>query len=186
MSAPSIEIATSKTKLAIMIPVCAAFIANGIWFIINPISLQKGIFRGTFGVLFIETIGIATALLFGILLVFLIQRLRNNKPGLIINETGLIDNSSAIPGGFIPWNDISNIIEITVAKNRFLLIKVKNPGVYISRHTGFLKRKAVEYNYKTYGTPICISSKTLQFSFDELKILLHQKLSAYNAFSATI
>lgn len=186
MSAQTIEIPINKTKLAVFVPLCTAFVANGIWSITHPFSFQKGIFKGTFGIIAIETMGILTLLIFGTFLLLMIQRLRNKKPGLVINDTGLTDNSSAIPAGFIPWNDITNIIEIEVSRTRMLLIKVKTPGVYMTRHTGFFKRKAVEYNYKTYGTPICISSRTLQYPFDELKTLLQQQLSAHNATSTII
>jgi hypothetical protein len=41
-----------------------------------------------------------------------------------------------------------------------------------------VKRKAMEINYKTYGSPISISANTLD-NFDELHELLHRKFNEY-------
>jgi hypothetical protein len=179
MSSPhSIEITTSKTKLIRLMLASVVFVALGAWFIISPATFKTSRFSGTLGLFLIRAVGIAAVVFFGACLLFMIKKWGDKKPGLIIDEEGITDHSSAIPAGFIPWSDITNIVEISIYKNRLLLIKVKDPSIYINRQTGFLKRKAVEYNYKNYGTPIAIGAQSLQYSFDELKSLLQKKLAA--------
>ncbi|NJM80956.1 MAG: hypothetical protein HC854_17510 [Flavobacterium sp.] len=48
------------------------------------------------------------------------------------------------------------------------MIITKNPEAYISRQKGVLKRKTMQLNYKSYGSPICISANALQTNFDSL------------------
>jgi hypothetical protein len=59
---------------------------------------------------------------------------------------------------------------------KFLMIFVTNPDKYISRQTNVLKRKTAEINYKSYGSPISLSTNTLKCNFDELKNILQTEL----------
>jgi len=173
----SIEIPLSKSKLARLIGAALVFVVLGILFILRPQTFTNS-FSGN-SIVIVEAVGIAALVFFGICLLFMIKRYGDKRPALIINESGITDHSSAIPAGFIPWSHIQDIVEIEIYKNRLLLIKVKDPSLYINRHTGFLKRKAVEVNYKTYGTPVCIGSQAIQYNFDDLKALLHKKLAEF-------
>jgi ribosome biogenesis protein Nip4 len=60
------------------------------------------------------------------------------------------------------------------------MIRVKNPAAYVKRHTGILLRKTAELNCRMYGTPVCINTGSLQYSFEELKFLMLQKIDNHN------
>lgn len=173
----SIEIPMSKSKLTRLMLAALVFVILGVLFILRPETF-KNPFLGN-SIVIVEAVGIAAVVFFGICLLFMIKRYGDKRPALIINESGITDHSSAIPAGFIPWSHIQDIVEIEIYKNRLLLIKVKDPSLYINRQTAFLKRKAVEVNYKTYGTPISIGSQAIQYNFDDLKTLLHKRLNEF-------
>ena len=60
-------------------------------------------------ILFAVIIPIIGMLLFGSCGIYMIIKFFDKKPGLIINNEGIIDNSSAISAGLIKWGDITNI-----------------------------------------------------------------------------
>jgi hypothetical protein len=70
---------------------------------------------------------------FGLCAAFFISKLPDVKPGLIIDNTGLIDNSGALSTGQILWTDIVNISVLEMQKEKLLMLEVKNPQDYIDR-----------------------------------------------------
>ncbi|MGZ5190425.1 MAG: STM3941 family protein [Flavisolibacter sp.] len=75
--------------------------------------------------------------------------LPDNKPGLIIDDTGLVDNSGGLSAGDILLSDIEEISVMQIQKQKMIMIYVINPQDYIDRQTSFLKRKGMQLNYKT-------------------------------------
>jgi hypothetical protein len=96
---------------------------------------------------------------------------------LIINSEGIIDNSSGVSAGLVLWKDIIEITTSNVMNQKFLMFIVKNPEEYINRQNGIVKRKAMEMNYRSYGSPISISANTLDTNFEELYELLQRKFN---------
>lgn len=172
-----IEIQLSKAKLTLMLFGCFLFVGVGICFIINPEKYESFIMKSS-AVIFIA--GILGILFFGFISVFLFKKLRDKSPGLVISEEGIIDNSSGVGAGFIPWSDIIAIKETKVVNQKFINIVVKNPQVYIDRQKSGFKRKAMQANYNLYSTPIGISANGLKSNYKELKALLEKKLSEFN------
>ncbi|MEF9477790.1 hypothetical protein OWR28_08830 [Chryseobacterium sp. 1B4] len=99
---------------------------------------------------------------------FLSKSIFSSKFNLVINEKGIIDNSSYVSVGMILWDDITSIKSISVVSTKFLIINVKDPNKYINNQNT-TKQKLLRRTLKTYGTPISISSNTLAFNFDELE-----------------
>lgn len=116
--------------------------------------------------------GFVCVVFFGLAAITMLFRLFNKKPGLIINEKGINDNSSALALGFIPWKDIREVKIVTVNQNKFILIIVRNPIDYLNKTTQWLKFRGLKLNFRYYETPICISANSLQIKFDELYTLL--------------
>lgn len=156
------EIKISKIKLALMVIGSVIFIGLGLWFLSNPNQFDP------ISEYLILIIGIALILFFGICLTFMIRKLFDNSIGLIINEKGITDNSSGTSVGLIEWNDISEIQTTQIASTKFIMIETSNPEKYINRAKNTITRRAMEANYKMYGTPLSISSNTLHIKFDEL------------------
>jgi hypothetical protein len=168
-SGQRLEIELSKTKIFLLLMASLGFVALGLWFVINPKLWSNSPL--------IPLVGYCAIVFFGVCAFFLAAKLRDNKPGLIIDDHGLIDNSSGLPGGEIPWSDITNITVIEINRQKLIMLEVRNPEQYIARQTSGFKRKLMEINFKMYGTPLSISANSLKISFDELWAILSSRLN---------
>lgn len=165
----------SKSKTLLWLTGAIAFVVIGCWLLLSNPAFHNALLNNP---LITKTTGTASLLFFGIATYFLVRNLMTKGPGLIIDEMGIEDFSSAISGPKTYWNDIEAIEAIAIQSQPVLLIKVKNPQTYIDQATGF-KRKMMQLNYKGYGTPISISANGLQISFEELRQLVTGKYEAY-------
>ncbi len=172
-----IEIPLSKIKLTIMLLGSIVFFGTGIAMMIHPDKINNSIFEYP-TINFI--LGIATVLLLGIAAIFAFKKLNDNSPGLIISDKGIVDNSSGISAGFVPWTDVTAIKESRVFNNRFINLIVKNPEEYIARQKNIFKRKLVQANYSSFGTAISISENGLKSNSKELKVLLEKRFTDFN------
>jgi hypothetical protein len=173
-----IEIPLSKTKMILTFLGSIMFVGLGLWFLINPPKSNHWLF-GNPTVIFIA--GIASMIFFGLVAITIFRKFSDKKPGLTINRQGIIDNSSGVSAGLIPWTDIQEIIISQVMNQKFLMFIVRNPEEYLEKVTNPLKRNAMKMNYKTYGSPISISSNALQTNFDDLHKLLINKMNEYKS-----
>lgn len=171
----TIEIKSSKTKLVLLVSGSLIFIILGVFLAINPHKFASFIFRS---VTLIRMVGIVAILFFGLCLIILIKSLLAKKFNLIINDKGIIDNSSYVSVGVIFWSDINSIKRVDIMSTKFLLINVKDPNKYLNKESG-IKRKILERTFKTYGTPISISSNTLSYNFDELEKVIYESYNEY-------
>lgn len=171
-----IKIPLSKKKLYLMLVGSVIFVAIGILLISNPPKIKNPIFGNP---TFIIVFSVIDILFFGLILILILKKIPENKPGFIINCEGIIDNSSGISSGLLLWKDIEEISTLNVVNQRFLMFRIKNPEEYINRQKGIIKKKGMEINYRSYGSPICISSNTLKINFDEFSVLVNQKFKKY-------
>ena len=170
-----IEIPLSKTKLILMLAGAIIFVLSGIWFVSKPKELSAQSFHYSPESIFI--VGLVSILFFGICAIFIFRKIADNKPGLIINDKGIIDNSGATSIGLILWHDISEIRRGNVAGQDFIIVIVSNPEEYINRQSSFIPKKAMEMNYKMYGSPISISANGLKYNFNDLYDIILKKFN---------
>lgn len=168
-----IIIALDKKKLILLLFAGVVFTFFSFWFILKPSDFVNFITRSQ-NIVFIA--GILGLIVFGLGSVLLFFKLFDNKPGLIINEKGIIDNSSSSSIGFIKWSDITKISQKKVVSTKFLLVEIRNPQEYIEK-AHQIKKFLLKQNLNTYGTPITLTSVGLQCSFEELEQLI---LESYN------
>jgi hypothetical protein len=173
-----IEIPLSKKKMLLTLMGALAFVGLGFWFLISPPQSNHWLF-GNSALIFVS--GLASILFFGFVAITVFRKSSDNKPGLTINRQGIEDNSSGVSAGLIPWTDIQEVTLSQVMNQKFLMLIVKNPQEYLNKIKNPLKRNAMKMNYKTYGSPISISSNSLQINFDELQRLLSEKLKQYKS-----
>lgn len=171
-----IEIPLSKTKMFLTLIGALAFVGIGFWFLIYPPKVNVP-FLGNPITIFIT--GLASVLFFGLVAVVVFRKLSDKKAGLIINREGILDNSSGVSAGLVLWTDIEKIEVRKVVNQKFLMVMVKNPEDYIRIVTNPLKRKGIQINYKSYGSPIFISANSLQTNFDKLYDVLIEKMKEY-------
>ena len=167
-----VEIQLSKSKLTLMTIGSLAFVVIGIWFVFDPARFISIVCRSTTKI-FIS--GLASILFFGFVGFSLFKKLFDKKPGLIISNKGIVDNSSGLSAGFIPWSDIKEIKETVFANQKFINLLVKNPKHYFDRQPSRLKRWLMERNYKWFGAAIGISANGLNYNYDELKVLIQTR-----------
>jgi hypothetical protein len=161
----TIEISLNKSKIVMMFLGALLFVGIGFWFVIDPPKIENSFWGDPTK---LAIIGYASILFFGLCAYFFSRKLPDNKPGLIIDNTGLIDNSGGFSAGSILWSDIQEISVLQIQKQKMIMIYLKNPQDYIERQTSFLKRKGMQMNFRSYGTPVSISPTSLKTSFDEL------------------
>ena len=163
-----IRIPLSRNKLYLLLAGSLLFLGIGIWFVTNPPGTNHVIRDPTI----ILIIGLIAILLSGVAAIVILGKLSGDKPGLVINSEGILDNSSGVSAGFISWKDITEIRTVNVIREKFLLIVVKNPEEYIHQQKGLVKRKAMDMNHRIYGSPISITVNTLAVNFDALHDLV--------------
>lgn len=101
------------------------------------------------------------------------SKLQDKNAGLRIDASGVIDLSSGVSLGRIPWSDVEAIDEFSAAGQSFVVLKLHNPEVYISKYTG-LKRKIHEANLNLCGSPAAITANALQADYEDVLNLLQQ------------
>jgi hypothetical protein len=171
-----IEIPLSKRKMTLLLIGALAFVAIGLLFMISPPEVNHTNRRAAlFNPVFLLFIGSASVLFFGFCAVFFSIKLFDKKQGLIINQKGIIDNSSGLSVGLVLWSDIQKIEIITVNNQKFIMFILKKPQDYLNKITNQLKRKGMEINLKLYGAPISISANFLQTNAKDLYELLIEK-----------
>lgn len=164
-----IIIPLSKLKMILIFLGALGFAAAG-GFMITGFLEERSIF--------LLIIGLVAILFFGAIAVSCFVKLFDTKPGLIINQQGIIDNSTGVSIGLINWKDITGIRTRKVESTRFLLIDVKDANKYLDRANSF-KRKILAGNQKVYGTPISIPSNAIKCNFKELEKIVTEAFEKY-------
>lgn len=171
-----ISIPLSKGKLLLSALGAFAFVAIGFWFVLAPPTTYSSFFGPAVTII----IGLIAILFFGGIAILVIGKLFDPRPGLIIDEQGLTDNSGGLSAGQILWADIEDFSVLQIQRQRLILILVKNPQDYIDRQRNGWKRKLMAMNYRQYGTPVSISTNGLRISFAELVEILKHHLATFH------
>jgi hypothetical protein len=174
----TIEIKSSRIKLAGLFVGAIAFVAIGIWFLLEPQRALNPLFHDVF---IVRIIGIASITFFGLCGLFILKKMGDKKAAVIISNNGITDNSNAASLGFIPWADVVAIRETAVINQKFITIDVNDPERYINSQSNLIKRKLMQVNYKQYGSLISISANALQCSHQQLKAFLEDAFKSYRA-----
>lgn len=156
----------SKFKIFMFLVVSCAFIALGVWMF----SLEPSFFAGDSqprNLISIHLSGLALAIFASLVVIKFFKKLFVNKPGLLLNGSGIVDNSSAAAPVYIPWSEIKGTRIFKFKSQKFLVILVKDPQKYINRGNA-LKRYMNNANYKMCGSPITIATNFLKTNLPEL------------------
>ncbi|MFC6997784.1 STM3941 family protein [Rufibacter roseus] len=175
-SLPPLDIPLSKKKSVKMLLLCIAFVL-ACWFIWDRAEdyAYTTLFRG---------VAMAGFAFFGLLCGgYGLFKLFDNRPGLVLDQHGIRDNSSAIAGKLIRWQQVTGLEERVIVNTPYLLVFVKNPEEVI-RKENFFKQKIMRLNQKSYGTPLALSNQALQCDFEEMVKLVQQYYAAYGAVEA--
>ena len=171
MEKERVEIKLSKTKNISTFLGSIALVSAALWLIIyadqqdrlNP-WIPK--IAGYLGLVF-----------FGVCGVYIFVKLFDDRPGLVVDMNGILDNSSAASGQLIKWERIIGIRKLKVMSTKFILIDIENPEQFIEEAKG-ITRRLMWSNYKMTGTPTSIASTALTCNFDELYDLIDGNLKS--------
>jgi hypothetical protein len=118
-----------------------------------------------------ELVGWIGILFFGLCGGWILSKLFSHRISLIIDRDGLLDNSSALPAGRIPWDQIARIGITKVESQRFLGIDVRDRTLLATPTSG-LRRWAEDFNAAVAGYPFGIPATTIDRTLEELHDLI--------------
>lgn len=151
------------------------FVALGIWFLADAFAGNVLLGNPIIKV----AVGMACILFFSWVGYFISRKLFDSRPGLIISDQGIVDQSSGTCAGFVPWDEVLAITEVRISGQTFINIVVRDPEVYIDRQDSAFRRRLMRANLKRFGTAIGISANGLQCSQRKLKLLLDARFLEY-------
>jgi hypothetical protein len=166
----------SKTKLVLLIILSVGFVALGFWTFQTDSSWIESQRRFNNPML-VHAIGIVAMVFFGLGVVVGIRKLFDPKPGLVLSSAGMLIASSASMG-LIPWADVEGFATYEIHRQKMLVVKLVDPEKYV-RAGGALRQALYRANINMIGSPIAVSSNTLNISFDELVTLCSRYLEKY-------
>ena len=166
----TIEISLSKTKIFLLLLAGVGFVVLGVLFVLNPERFENNWVLGSPSQVWLA--GLVSIIFFGLCVVFVGRKLFDERVGLIIDDSGITDNTSATSAGHVPWEDIVAIRPLQMASTKFLMVDTDKPEKYIERAKGGLAKRAMKANHRIYGSPICINSTSLKIKFSELEELV--------------
>jgi len=155
----------NKAKLSSLLRLSIGFTVTGLW-LASSVRIDHSLVR-----IIISGLGIAQIIFFVPLTFSLFKKYKDRKAGITLDNTGITDNT-ILSAGYIPWSDIYELKKI----GQLLIILVTNPKKYISRQSNFVKRKIMKVLFKTYGSPIIITSNELKCDFKKLQNILQAEL----------
>ncbi|MDJ0756052.1 MAG: STM3941 family protein [Ardenticatenaceae bacterium] len=170
-----IVISHSKAKITLSAVGSLVFVIGGAWLLgiaINNPGIES---------IILAAISVVTILFFGMILIYLLTRFGDQSPGLLINSQGIIDRSSAVAVGLIPWEEITGYSVKTARGQSFLAIHVRHPERFMNER-GWIKRMLLRGNQRLYGSPIQISSNTLAVNFSQLVTTVDQQFDRFARF----
>lgn len=174
VSAPEVSIPLSKGKVVLLIlgSIGSVLGSTWIWSIAET--------HPRYNPLYVKCVAVAGGSFFGICGIAGCIKFFDDRPGLIIDGEGIVDNSSAVSAGRIHWNEITALRVSEIAGQRFVTIDVVDPQKYIER-CGFFVRLLNQANTSKLGSPINISPNSLKVEFGELVQMLTERFERYSA-----
>jgi hypothetical protein len=171
-----IEIYTSKKKSVLLLLGSIAFVALGIWLLIEADNLTGWRARNP---IFTRVIGIASILFFGLGIFVSIKRLIKSEIALIIDPIGLNVNPKKSASEFIKWKEILGFEEVKMQSTRILIIGVKNPEYWLEKESSAIRKKMMQFNINNYDSPFNIAASGLDISSTDLNETLNKYFEKY-------
>jgi hypothetical protein len=150
-----------KSKILGLIALGIGMSALGVWLAMMPQSMtQKPIW-------FVHAVGVVAATFFGLCVLMGIARLFRRGPALILDRQGMLDQSGGAAVGRLSWLEVRGLRIAAVRRTKFLVVDLHNPRQYLD-HGNAWQRLLRSGNQRTVGSPVALSSATLDVAFDEL------------------
>lgn len=107
-----------------------------------------------------------------------VRRLLGDRRGVVFSSVGVMDHTSGITAGMIPWCDIVGAEIVKLSTQSVLIIKLKEPQQFL-KHQNLLKWPFLALNDRICGSPVAISPSALKVGPSELLDLFVQYREKY-------
>ncbi len=104
----------------------------------------------------LKAVFLVGTLFFGYGFFYVLKRTKNEEIVLCVDENGVMDNSSAIAFGFMPWSDIEDVYLTKFMNETYIDLKLKNSGYYMEKLPAW-KKSLVAANLKMGMEAVSIS-----------------------------
>lgn len=121
-------------------------------------------------------IGSLATIFFGFSLTYTISLLINPTPMLIISTKGIIDKSTAVSIGFIPWSTIVGFKVENHSSTTYIGVEINNTEELL-KTLPFFQKLSVKFNLRTNSSPLLINiSSSCAMDYEEVLNILNQHL----------
>jgi hypothetical protein len=167
----SIEIPFSKWKLLLAVVASTLFVVLGVFLLFvwsEEAGASSPMAKKIIGGLLIVFFGAVSAVGF--------VKMLSRKCALLINDEGILDNTTASSFGLIKWENVTGFKIEEMMSRKYLVIQVNNGEEMIEKSKGML-RKTMKMNFSMYLTPYAIPSTVVNYNLEELVDLLEKQLA---------
>jgi hypothetical protein len=112
--------------------------------------------------------GFSTMAFFGLAGLYCLIKLFDNKPGLIIDENGIWNNSSIISNHTIKWNELSGAGLTKFGREKIIFLYFKDNKSFIIKFN-LIERFIMRLNLLLCDSPIGISTRSLKYDIKKLE-----------------
>jgi hypothetical protein len=126
---------------------------------------------------FVKVVCVIAIVFFGAAFFFILSRLLKPRPAVILRGDGIVDESSGLAAGLVPWSEITSVHVATIHGQRLLCLALSYPDVVLSQQPA-AKRSLMQANMGLVGAPVVIAMDSLTMPGDqllaEIKRRIHQ------------
>jgi hypothetical protein len=122
-------------------------------------------------------VGLVTLAFFGTVAVSILYHLVKGGPAIVINADGIVDNSSGVSVGLIPWDHVGQVREYRVQGQVFLSITPKNLDALLKKQPRW-KRAVMRANLSMGAGPVNIPQAALGIKVSDLIREIEQRRRA--------
>jgi hypothetical protein len=114
---------------------------------------------------------------FGSLTMYLLPRQKRNDPLLTIRSDGVVDRSSALGVGFIPWSELKSAF-VSGTRAQYAAVLLCHPKAVL-RQVGLIKRTFLRFNRRIAKADLLFPTVTMPYSSQEVVDLLKNYAQQY-------
>jgi hypothetical protein len=151
---PSLSVMARRGKQVWLVVGAAVFVAIGTWMIVM-------------GDLLLIVLGVVCVAVFALFGVLQGRQMLQSGPALVVDRSGITDRSSATPGGFVPWTEITGFGIWQSNGQKIVTVGVADPEAVLARANP-IARIAMRASMRMSGTPFNIATTALPFTAEQL------------------
>ena len=106
---------------------------------------------------------------------FMLRMRRAGPDAVAFDSGGFTLNCSIYYGGYVPWDDVADLVFHPESRDGYTSIVVRNPGEYVSRGKTPFLRLMMRFNRMAAGSPVVVNGTYTSVSSEELFLFLRGK-----------